>query len=565
MTEVIPELLDVEPTIEYIDDAPPVTRNEMSADSFIVTSDNEHNLYIQDHSAFKSLYDSSITFNESAQIQEKKYGLQFKVPAYPSSFLTFLSRNNWVFRACADRVANDCVKNGFDITSRTGIEDDEDIEAKNELLDFFNRMPEPIMDTIKQTVYTFLTNGHAGIEIVRTDGLDSPLQHLLHFDVTNVKLCADDKRIVQSINGEDIFFVIYGKNYEKGEKQYLNRFTGKWSNTSFGKDIDAHEVLWYYRYDLGCNEYGVPLIAPGIQIIEIELGRLNYIIDFFVNFGMPAWIVSITGTFYDEENNRYLADGSINPNFDVTKTLRYKIGQQIQEIIDGGRHGAIVMSFPTTMGQDPVQVTITPLATDVKEASFRGLREDDAKDLCGMMGVDYNLIMGSVTGAMGNNAVDSLLAQHNDNKVKPTQNEILNKINKLLLFENGTTFINDISNMRFKLLDFIEQNITEQVLRDKELVLSGLMTAREFQNKYSKALGITSDDEEPLLDEYCIQGVPLAAIAGKGVITDDDLNLLEDQVVKAGVDFERKYRNILQAKSNANKGPFSVIKEAIRR
>jgi len=561
----IPELLDEKPTIEYLDNAEPIHREDMSADSFIVTSDNERNLYVQDNSAFKSLYDESITFNESAQVQERKYGTKFKVPAYPDSFLTFLSRNNWVFRACAERVANDCIKNGFDIVSRTGIEDEEDIQAKNELLDFFNRMPEPITDTINQVVYTYETSGHAGIEIIREDGLDSPLQHFLHFDTTNVKLCTDDKRIVQNINGEDTFFTIYGKNYENGEKQYLNRFTGEWSKTPLPKDVEAHEVLWFYRYDLGCNEYGIPLIAPGVAIIEIELGRQNYIIDFFVNFGMPAWVVSITGQFYDEENNRYLADGSLNPNFDVTKTLRYKIGQQIQEIIDGGRHGAIVMSFPTSMGQDPVKVTITPLATDTKEASFRGLREDDGKDICGMMGVDPNLILGSETGAMGNNALDSILSQHNDNKIRPTQNKIISKLNKLLLFENDTSFENDISNGRFKLLDFIEQNITESVLRDAQLVKDGLMTGREFQNKYSKALGISSDSDEDLLDMYCINGVPLHVIAEKGIITDNDLNRLERQVVKAGADFERKQKNILQAKKYANKGPLSVIKEAIRR
>ena len=119
--------------------------------------------------------------------------------------------------------------------------------------------------------------------------------------------------------------------------------------------------------------------------------------------------------------------------------------------------------------------------------------------------------------------------------------------------------------MKFKLLDYIEQNITENVKRDSELVLKGLMTAREFQTKYSKALGISADSEEPLLDEYCINGVPLSVIAEKGIVTDNDLNRLQQQVTKAGVDFERKRRNILQAKKFAGKGRFSVIKEALGR
>lgn len=565
MTEAIPELLDVDPTIEYIDDATPIQRSEVAADSFIVTSDKDKKLYIQQNSAFKSLYDHEVQFTESAQRKEKHYGLQFKRPAYPPSFITFLSRNNWIISQCAERVSNDCVKNGFDIVSRTGIDTVEDIEAKNEVLSFFNRMPISITNTIKGCVNSYELLGNTGIEIIRENGLDSSLQYIKKFDTTNVKLCVDDKRLVQTVDGEDTFFIIYGANYKNGQKQYLNRETGKWSDTPLPKDVEAHEVIWIYRDDLATNEYGLPRISKGLKILEMEFGRQDFIIDFFINFGMPAWVVSITGTFYDEENKRYLPDGSLNPNFDVTKTIRYKIGQQIQEIIDGGRHGAIVMSFPTSAGQEPVKVTITPLATDVKEASFRGLKEDDGEDICGMMGVDPNLILRSKTGAMGNNALDSTLLAHNDNKVKPTQNMIANEITRLLLFENKSTFSNDVSNLKFKLLDYIEQNITENVQRDSELVLKGLMTAREFQTKYSKALGISADNEEPLLDEYCINGVPLSVIAEKGIITDNDLNRLQQQVTKAGVDFERKRRNIQKAKNIASKGRFSVIKEAIRR
>ena len=564
MSDVIPELLTDEVKIEYNPDAKPITREEMSADSFIVTSDNSKKLYIQKDSAFKSFYDHEIQFSESAQRKEKKYGLKFKTPAYPATFITFLTRNNWVFRQCAERTSNDCVKNGFDIVSRIGVDEVIDIEAKQEVLEWFNRMPYSIIDTAKNTIYNYETGGNAGIEIVRENGLDSSMQYLKKFDINNVKLCTDDKRLVQTVDGEDTFFIIYGKNYHNKKKQYLNRETGEWSETPLDKNIEAHEVLWFYRDDRGSNEYGVPSIAPGIRTIEMELGRQDYIIDFFINFGMPAWVVTITGSFYDEENRRYI-DGKINPDFDVTKTIRYKIGQQIQEIIDGGRHGAIVMSFPTSTGQEPVQVNITPLATDVKEASFRGLREDDGEDICGMMGVDSNLIFGSKTGAMGNNAMEAILLAHNDNKIKPTQSMISNEITRLLLFENKSTFTHDISKLKFKLLDFIEQNITEGVERDAKLVQQGLMKRREFLSKYSKALNISADDENTLLDEYCINGIPLNVIAERGIVTNNDINNLQQQVTKAGVEFERRRRNILQAKNNANKGRFSLIKEAIRR
>ena len=50
-----------------------------------------------------------------------------------------------------------------------------------------------------------------------------------------------------------------------------------------------------------------------------------------------------------------------------------------------------------------------------------------------MMNVDPKLIFGSETGAIGNNALDSTLQQHNDNKVKPTQNIFANEINQFTI------------------------------------------------------------------------------------------------------------------------------------
>ena len=63
----IPELLDVPPKIKYIPDAKPIKLEDAPVDSFIVTSDNEQNLYIQDNNVLKSFEDTSIEFTESAQ------------------------------------------------------------------------------------------------------------------------------------------------------------------------------------------------------------------------------------------------------------------------------------------------------------------------------------------------------------------------------------------------------------------------------------------------------------------------------------------------------------------
>ena len=404
-------------------------------------------------------------------------------------------------------VSLDCVKNGWDIRV-TGEDTEETRQAKQELNQWFNQMDNSILDVLQPVIFDHEGIGCTGVEILREAGLGTPIQEFAHFQTTYVKLAKDGKRLQLDVKGEKVWFLLYDENYdEEGNPLSLDRYTGEWSTTPLPPEREAHEVLWWYEYQSGCNEYGMARITKALDILELEVGRSNFNIKFFENYGLPAFAVYITGQFKDEEQKHYLPDGSVNPNFDVTKTLRYRIAQQIKEVIKNP-HSAVVISLPTSVGQN-VDVHFVPLSTDIKEASFRMMRQDNKDDICSAHKISSDLVGVANKGALGGSVLDETLAGYNENKVQPKQRTFTNPINKLIQNEVGVTFIHDMTNVSWVLNDYMKRDIDSEVDRTLKLLDTGLITGYDAQQKLSKLCSITVDEDNEYLREYRVHDKPL--------------------------------------------------------
>ena len=119
--------------------------------------------------------------------------------------------------------------------------------------------------------------------------------------------------------------------------------------------------------------------------------------DFFKNYGMPAFAVTITGDFADYTEEPYLEETDENgkrkpnPNFDETQTMRYKISQQIQQVIKNP-HSAICITIPTETDEGKVDVNIQPLSVQQEEGSFRVFLKDERDEIIHAHKVDPSRI-----------------------------------------------------------------------------------------------------------------------------------------------------------------------------
>lgn len=542
---------------------------KLMAASYLVTVDDYDtmsNPRLIDRATFNQLQyrNTSIKMSETAQINESDYGSEFKTPEYPLKFLAGLLDINLFHYDCCEMVGLDCVKNGYDVV-KTGADTEQINNAKTELLNWLNNLPTSILDMFQEVITDYEAIGCGGTEIIRETTLLTPIVDFNHLEATNCKLHTDDKRLLMEIGGKKVWFFLYGTNYdENGKLMYLNRHTGEWSYNSFGADNDAHEIIWWREYKTGCNAYGSARITKALDILELEIGRTNFNIKFFENYGLPTFAVYITGNFRDEEQNRYLPNGEENPNFDVTKTLRYRLAQQIEEVIKNP-HSAVVLSLPTTVGAGDVNVEFIPLSTDIKEASFRMMRQDNKDDICSVHKISSNLVGASKTGALGGNVLEAETKVYQENKIQPIQKVFTNPFNKLIHDEIGITFQYDNNGLSFKLLELLKQDMDVELDRVIKEIDNGLITLYDAQVKLSKTLNIVPNDEEPLLNEYFFKGHPLKDYFYNGVMDDYNTRQLKEYEYQltSGAKNARKNKNLISIKSNAKKGTIHNIKKII--
>lgn len=479
-------------------------KNEMLAGSYVVTVDdyeNYSNPRLIDRTTFNNFAFKNGSFSQTAQLDFEQYGTEFKTPQYPLEFLSGLLNLNVYHEECVDMVSTYLTKYGFDISPPENFSGDVNIDLRDEILNWFSLMPTNILTTLSECGYDFEGIGVAGIEVLRENGLASPIQHYKRFDIVHSKLHVDGIRVLQEVNGKRRWFLLYGVNQEGGEQISVDRETG--AIHPFGTlpvEREAHEVIWIRKYKTGTDNYGSSKISKAIDIIETEVGRSAFNRKFFKNYGLPAFVVTVTGNFTDAKKDKYLADGTLNPNFDETQTLEYIVGKQIEKMILEP-YSAMVLTLPSNnaLGGE-VNVEITPLNNDVKEASFRLLREDNKKDICAAHGMSSDIIGTTQVGSLGGSTLETDINSFISDKIKPIQTLFCNAINPSIR-ERWET-----SELQFKLLNGRTEDKDKKLNRVLKLGNAGLLTRREQMVELGSSYGVNAGNPDEYLDEYLING-----------------------------------------------------------
>lgn len=503
---------------------------ELMASSYMITVDDYDtysNPQLIDRTTFSKYAFKNGNFSNSAQIDPDKWE-GYKVPEYPLEFLSGLLRINIYHEQCCDIISNAVVGHGWDIVPKGDKEHAPDTYNKEFITQLINNFSTDIKETLQEIVYDYEAIGCAGIELIRDT--EDPEHHIIDIQRLNITKCMlhnDEVRIKQEYNGEKAYFITYGTNYdENGVKYDVNRFTGEITpcNTLPSEQI-ANEVIWISKYKTDASNYGSAKISTELDTLTSEIGRANFNNKFFENYGLPAFAVTISGDFQDYNEKEYLDDGTPNPEYDVTKTLRYKIANQIKEVIKNP-HSAVVISVPT-MDETPANIQFTPLSTDVKEASFRLLRQDNKEEICAAHGISSDLIGTTKTGNLGGNTALADYEGFVERIITPIQTLFENRLN--LIFSNDY----NIHNWEFKFNQIRKTDITEQIQQIKDLLDYGLITRRQAIEKIGKQFGAVADPNNPLLDEYTIKGVPEKIVFEQCIPNNNDVMLqnIQDRLI----------------------------------
>lgn len=472
-------------------------KNNRKSDSFIVTrtNDGETDLISSD---ILEQYAIKAEVNSDGTKQVRSDGWvynQLLEPLYDPTHLAELLDLYTYHELCCDAVAADSSGNGYTFNPvSTG---SRDVNFSNQtVIDFFENLEPGINEVLYKRMYDRRAMGYGAIEIVREGTSNSLPVSLKPIQAHTLRRHKDEFRVKQKVGTREVWFIIYGKNIVDGVKVDVDADTGEiCPYNSLPSDKRANELLWTEEYTPRTPYYGRPRIVGSLQAIQGDLSRASYNNSFFSNYGVPAFAVTVTGDFtdYDVEPD--------DPDYDYTKTLKYKISQQLKEVMKHP-HSAVTILVPSEGEEGNVEVKLQQLSVDSKEASFRLYRSDNRDEVINAHKVPPYRVGVNITGTLGGNNSEISDEIYKDGTIAPLVRTNEDDINLLLRNEFGVT------DWRFQLEGINKKNTKEEFEIARSLVEHAAMTPNELRTYFGETFGLTSSDD-PLLDLFYMNGKPL--------------------------------------------------------
>lgn len=496
------------------------------SDSFIVTVDDTGEYNVVDRLELdKHAMKAQVDYDGSKQVIDEQFkaGTHILEPKYNPYDLVQLLDLYTYHAACVDAVAVDA--SGIDYTLKP-VEGIEPIEAEKDRFTEMLEMCKPsINNNLQKLVFDRRAIGYGALELIRETTSDSEPKKLKHIPAQTLRRHADTKRVVHvTPAGKKVWYVIYGKNYDdNGNKVDVHADTGAFHPyNSLAPHERANELLWTMEYAPGTDYYGRPPIISALGSISSDISAVRYNNSFFQNYGMPKFAITVTGDFAD-----YDVDPE-DPEYDVTQTLKYKISQQIKEVIRNP-HSAICITIPSEGEEGNVNLDITPLSVQTEEGHFRMLRKDTRDEVLHAHHVDPSRLGIYDAGSLNGSNSDNTRASYKYGTVAPIKAEIEDLINLI-----GDEL--DCTSWRFSIEEVAPIDYTKNLSLAEFLFQRGAMTIKELIDNFGGKFGLTIEDpDDYYLNARYLNNVPLEQLWNNvennpNLEMDTILTSLEDQL-----------------------------------
>lgn len=546
-------------------------KKNKNSDSFIVTMQNG-DPHLLDTSILQQYAIKADTDSEgSKQIHSDGWNWnynQFLEPLYDPERLCRLLELNTYHASCVEAVAIDSSGDNWTLNPKSDVFTTE--EPPKDVIEFLNGV-EQLNTVLQKRIYDRRAMGYGAIEIVRESTSDSKPINLVHIPAHTLRRHRDQFRVQQKIGTHEVWFVIYGKNYhpETGELVDVDADTGDiHPYNTLPPEQRANELLWTQEYTPKSQYYGMPPVIKSLSAIHGDYSRASYNSAFFANFGVPAFAVTIVGDFQDYdveptievENSKGELVTIENPNYDVTQTLKYKISQQLKEVIQNP-HSALCITIPSEGEEGNVEVKLQPLSVETKEASFRLFRQDNRDEVLNAHGVPPYRIGINETGNLGGTNINRADSIYGEKKIRPIIRDNENDINRLLINEFECT------DWVFTLPELGEKDYANDIALAEKLFNMAAMTPRDLVNNFGEKFGLKIPANQLYMDTYFLNGVPIEQVFTQTVSGSSILDNLEDSLMEDATIYDDNEQGEEELphndgiKNTANKeNPFSLAR-----
>jgi len=280
---------------------------------------------------------------KTQQLRSKRWLSERSLVPHPFSTtgLLYLEENSCYFDACVRQIAEDVVGQGWELKAKEGREgaSKQDQERAIDFLTDPNETDEDIGDIIKKAVIDWGSIGWWALETEKDPPIDGRLIGLWHLPAHTVWVHKSKDKYAQIREGERVWFSRYGSGL---------RISSKTGNEIKGSENIAHELIFQVEYYQRSDYYGRPNILSAIGSVIGLIGVRDFNLAFFENYGVPTQLIILKG--------RWSAAAARQ----ITNFLDVEVRGT------SNAHKTLVLKPPAEG-----EVEVKPLATEIKEASFR--------------------------------------------------------------------------------------------------------------------------------------------------------------------------------------------------
>lgn len=375
-------------------------------------------------------------------------------PLYDMDQLAGMLEGNTLHARCAKQKAIDIAGRGFelrvrdDVANGAGDQDEARWGTFVEAVEEDERGDESFSQRITQAHQDFESVGWATLELGR-DGQGQP-DGLWHVPAHTIRAHVDGRRFAQKRGQKTVWFK------RAGLQGTVDASTGAWSDRTVSGSWTGNELLVIRNYTPRSSYYGLPDHIPALSAIAGWRAQAEFNIRFFDNNAVPSYAVVIEGA-----------------------TLTPQLEELIMEhfrAIKGDPHRTIVIPIPGMPGDEALQpkLRFERLSADVKDASFRLYKQDNALEICISHGMPPYRVGWPIVGSLGGSTAVEMTRIYNDSYVEPRQEMWEQRLGRAILGARGLGLTKvELKAKRLDTRDLARDITVSQALWEMDVITRG--------------------------------------------------------------------------------------------
>ena len=315
---------------------------------------------------------------------------------YPGDAFLALYESNTTFYACVNQIANDVAGIGWDLHLKPKKNKNEaEFKTATDFLDQIN--PDiKLRQLFKELMVDWGTIGYLGIEVVRNKA--GKISRLYRVPAHTIRIHESKKKFCQLRDNKKIWFSLLGEGK-------ISAKTGE----EISKGKAANEMVFYKNFYPKSDYYGAPNIIAAVGDVVGLISSRDYNINFFTNYGVPTAIITLSGEW----------------SADAERKIEQFFKTEVKGVENA--HRALVLSE-----NEDCKVDITPIDTEVKEASFQIFEQTRKENILTAYSMPPERVGVRIVGELGGNVAAEATKTYISGVVDPLQRDMEDILNRIL-------------------------------------------------------------------------------------------------------------------------------------